>query len=215
MPKSQHPYRRSLDHLDDGWERVTRTLVKKVSLLSPARRPAEPPACVLSFKPTEERAARASRQTAPAAVVIPDNGQLIRRNVAGVFATSAQSTDAATGRQLVTARSESYSSSGSGRGRASGEPGVSWLRRPSENGEWAGAWSATSSGLSQFTSVRWNTRVSLCSPVVLIRSTSRQRTRPAEHSKPSSSRHRAGAGGATLWPRRQPPLGPAGGRRGR
>ena len=35
---------------DDGWDRVTRALVKEVSILSPAHEPAEPRACVLSFR---------------------------------------------------------------------------------------------------------------------------------------------------------------------
>ena len=66
-------------------ERVTSAFVREVSLLSPAHEPNEPLACVLSIRPTEARPARSPRETAAGAIVIPANGQLIRRGIGQVL----------------------------------------------------------------------------------------------------------------------------------
>jgi hypothetical protein len=67
----------------DGWERVTSALVKEVSILSPATEPAEPLASALSFRPIEERTARASHETAPGAIVVPGDSYDNKRHRGG------------------------------------------------------------------------------------------------------------------------------------
>ena len=66
---------------EDGWQRVTRAIVREVSLLSPAVEPAEPLAQVVLVRHAPAAVSPGPAGAAPRTgnVVIPSNGQLIRR----------------------------------------------------------------------------------------------------------------------------------------